>query len=57
VFSRWNRGLQGGFQGKSLQRCALGQVGLCGAMERFDCIIIGAGAAGMFAAVEAGRRG
>ena len=28
-----------------------------GAMERFDCIIIGAGAAGMFAAIEAGRRG
>ena len=26
-------------------------------MERFDCIIIGAGAAGMFAAIEAGRRG
>ena len=28
-----------------------------GVMERFDCIIIGAGAAGMFAAIEAGRRG
>ena len=26
-------------------------------MDRFDCIIIGAGAAGMFAAIEAGRRG
>ena len=26
-------------------------------MEQFDCIIIGAGAAGMFAAIEAGRRG
>ena len=26
-------------------------------MESFDCIIIGAGAAGMFAAIEAGRRG
>lgn len=26
-------------------------------MDRFDCVIIGAGAAGMFAAIEAGRRG
>ncbi len=26
-------------------------------MEHFDCIILGAGAAGMFAAIEAGRRG
>ena len=26
-------------------------------MDRFDCVILGAGAAGMFAAIEAGRRG
>ncbi|QHQ37360.1 aminoacetone oxidase family FAD-binding enzyme [Algicella marina] len=26
-------------------------------MEKWDCIVIGAGAAGMFAAIEAGRRG
>ena len=26
-------------------------------MDKFDCVILGAGAAGMFAAIEAGRRG
>ena len=39
-------------------RLAAGSLGVVsGRMDRFDCVILGAGAAGMFAAIEAGRRG
>jgi len=38
-------------------RCGRAGGVVSGGMDRFDCIILGAGAAGMFAAIEAGRRG
>ena len=57
VFSHSPAGLQEG-SGENLQTVARpAAVRIDGAMEHVDVVILGAGAAGMFAAIEAGRRG
>ena len=50
-------GRKGGAGKNRDRRCGKTGGVVCRAMDRFDCVILGAGAAGMFAAIEAGRRG
>ena len=57
VFSGWFAWLQGGFCEKLHVLAINGLSALTGGMEQVDVIVLGAGAAGMFAAIEAARRG
>ncbi len=57
VFSGWCAWLQGGFCENLHVLVINGFFALTGGMEQVDVIVLGAGAAGMFAAIEAGRRG
>ena len=57
VFNDWFAWLQGGFCEKLHVLVINGFSALTGGMEQVDVIVLGAGAAGMFAAIEAARRG
>jgi predicted Rossmann fold flavoprotein len=57
VFNDWFAWLQGGFCEKLHVLVINGFSALTCGMEQVDVIVLGAGAAGMFAAIEAARRG